>query len=341
MDQLEMTVKGRVQGIGFRKLIEQHAKEHKIKGSVSNTEDGSVKIISSGRKDNLDDFSLWVRSNPGFSKIEIVEENWKKPSEVPKDFRIVKKHSFLNDKFKSFLNLVKHFFLKKYGKPPIHIAIIPDGNRRWARKKALMPSMGHVKATDNNSLFSIFEEAKKFGVKYFSIWGFSTENWKRNEDEKNFLFNLLLKNVKKSIRGARKYKIMIRHVGRKDRLPKKLVKELGILEEKTKNYTGFTVLLCLDYGGRDEILRAVNKIIKDKKKKIDEKTFSDYLDTAGIPDPDLVIRTSGEKRLSGFMPFQASYSEIYFVKKYFPDFSRKDLRKVIKNFMNRERRFGG
>jgi len=130
-------------------------------------------------------------------------------------------------------------------------------------------------------------------------------------------------------------------LGRKDRLPRKLVKALRKLEEETHDYSDFNVQLCLDYGGRDEIIRAVNKMLKSGVKKVDEKMFSDNLDSAGIPDPDLIIRTSGEKRLSGLLPFQSVYAELYFSDSYFPDFDALELRKAVKSFGNRVRRFGG
>jgi len=183
---------------------------------------------------------------------------------------------------------------------PKHLVIIPDGNRRWAKKRNLPEIMGHNVAGDSNNFLPLLEEAKKLGVKYFSFWGFSTENWKRGEEERDNIFNLILKNLKKMEKNFHKNKIRFRHFGRKDRLPKKLLKEIRKVEEATKNYDDFNIQLCVDYGGRDEILRAINQILKDGKKTINEKIFASYLDTAEIPDPDFIIRTSKEKRLSGF-----------------------------------------
>ena len=142
------------------------------------------------------------------------------------------------------------------------------------------------------------------------------------------------------MREAEKEKYKVRHLGKKDRLPKKMSEKLSKIEESTKENKGVCVLLCIDYGGRDEIIRAANKAV-EKGEKVNEEVFSNYLDTKGVPDPELIIRTGGEKRLSGFMPFQSVYSEIYFTDKYFPDFIRDDLREAVKWFKGRKRKFGG
>jgi len=186
---------------------------------------------------------------------------------------------------------------------------------------------------------ALFNEAKRLGVKYMSFWGFSTENWNRNKEEIKAIFNLVLSMSEKFRKDAHKNKIRFRHIGRKDRLPKKLVSELERLERETALYKDFNVNLCLDYGGRDEILRAVNKLLG--KKKVSEKDFVMALDTAGIPEPDLIIRTSGENRTSGMMPFQAAYAELCFSNVYFPDFDAAELRKAVEEFSRRVRRFGG
>jgi len=226
-------------------------------------------------------------------------------------------------------------------KIPLHVAIIPDGNRRWARKKGLISTVGHEKSTKYENIISLFDEAKKLKIKYVSIWGFSTENWKRSKTEIKIIFQLILKVLKKLEKDAHKNKIRFRFFGRRDRIPKNLLSELKKLEKETKKYKDFNVQFFFDYGGRDEIIRAINKILNDKKKKIDEKSFEMYLDSSGIPGPDLIIRTSGEKRISGFMPFQSAYAELYFLEKNFPDFGKKDLRKAINEFGKRKRRFGG
>jgi len=229
----------------------------------------------------------------------------------------------------------------KEDKIPAHVAIIPDGNRRWARQNGMIATAGHAIAAKDEHLRSLLKEAKNLGVKYVSLWGFSCENWKREQEEKDKIFKLINKSVKCLKKEAHKEKIWCRHIGRKDRIPEYLRNSLVELENETKDYDDFHVILCVDYGGRDELIRAVNKIIAEGKKNIDEEEFDDYLDTKEIPDVDLIIRTGGEQRVSGFMPYKALYAEFYFTDTYFPDFNAKELRKAIKEFGKRERRFGG
>ena len=223
----------------------------------------------------------------------------------------------------------------------MHVAIIPDGNRRWAKSKGFEESFGHYKAGAYENLEELFREGKKLGIKYMSIWGFSTENWKRSDKEKEGIFELILSGVEKFMKDAGENQIRFRHIGRKDRLPAGLVSALKKLEKETEKYDKFNVQLCLDYGGRDEIIRAVNKALKAGAKSVDEKSFLGFLDTEGISDPDLIIRTAGERRLSGFMPFQAVYSEFYFSDLYFPDFGARELRRAVRDYGKRQRRFGG
>ncbi len=224
---------------------------------------------------------------------------------------------------------------------PQHVALIPDGNRRWARNRGLDGERGYLKAGSFENLRALFNEARVLGVKYFSLWGFSTENWKRGKVEIGVVFRLILDGLRKFDMEATKEKIRFRHLGRKDRLPKDIVHEIERLEEKTKKYRGFVVQLCLDYGGRDEIVRAVNRILKEERREIDEKGFFAYLDSGDVPEPDLIIRTSGEHRISGFMAYQGIYSELYFSDVYFPEFGPRELRMAIEEYSRRQRRFGG
>ncbi len=224
-------------------------------------------------------------------------------------------------------------------KIPLHIGIIPDGNRRWAVSKGLENVKGYSKV-DYAHIESLLLEAKKLGSKYVSLWLFSTENWKRPKYEINFLFDHFSKNLDLMLQGSLKNKIRIIHLGRKDRLPKKVVDGLELLESETSKFEDFTALLCMDYGGRDEIIRAVNKMLESGQSNINEDDFKKYLDSSDIPDPDLVIRTSGEKRLSGFMPFQTTYSEFYFTDLHFPDFGVKEFRQAIEDYSKRKRNMG-
>ena len=221
-----------------------------------------------------------------------------------------------------------------------HVAIIPDGNRRWAKKHGLTRWISHRKAGDYNNLILLFNEAKNLDIKYLSIWGFSTENWKRTKTEVNEILKVISKGIDDATEKADENRTCFKHIGRKDRLPKDLIRKLENLEQVTKKFKSNFVLLCLDYGGRDETIRTVNKLLNKKLKKINEKKFPSYLDTAGIPNPDLIIRTGGEKRLSGFMPYQSDYAELYFTDVYFPDFRPKELKEAVEEFSRRQRRFG-
>jgi undecaprenyl diphosphate synthase len=330
-----------VQGVNFRNSIKGYASSKDIKGYVANRKDGSVLIVAQGRKEALQSLISWIKNSPGLSKVDSLQYTEKEPKARYDGFEVIRERNFFVDQAKSFLNLGKTLITENENKIPEHIVIIPDGNRRWARERGLFPFYGHQTAGSMNHIIALLDEAKKQGVKYFSIWGFSTENWNRDKAEIKAIFDLVLKSVDKLKEEAHKHRIRFRHIGRKDRLPKELLAALEQLEEETGDYGEFNVQLCFDYGGRDEILRAVNKMLKSGIKDIDEQTFGEYLDTAGIPDPDLIIRTSGEKRISGLMPFQSSYSELYFSDIYFPDFDALELRKAIKSFGKRIRRFGG
>lgn len=346
MEEMKIEVYGRVQGVNFRSDIRSYCDEAGLKGYVRNREDGSVVIVVQGERKEINSFLSWVQNSPGFSKIDGLSFRWQKPSIEYNEFSIVREGGFIGDKAKAIVNLGKHVLMGAGSgidreKIPTHIAIIPDGNRRWAKEKGMIGSMGHYKSGSEENIKSLFEEARKQGVKYVSIWGFSTENWARDEKEIGSIFDLVLKIVKDFSENHEKYKIRFRHMGREDRLPKNLKEALDELEEKTKIYDDFNVNLFLDYGGRDEIVRAVNRVSAKKKEKIEEKDILDNLDTAGIPDPDLIIRTSGEKRTSGLMPFQSVYAEYYFTDVHFPDFDAREMKKALEDYANRDRRFGG
>lgn len=225
---------------------------------------------------------------------------------------------------------------------PKHIAIIPDGNRRWARKNGMKDIDGHMAGVKRT--FELVEAAANLGVEVITFWGFSTENWSRDEGEVSYLMqDIFLKQGKHFIPKFQEHKARFIHLGRKDRLSKELVKMLTELEDSTKQYTDRTVCFAIDYGGRNEMLRAVKKAL-DSGVSIDdlnEDTFGEYLDTAGISDPDMIIRTSGEKRLSGIMPWQSVYAELFFVDDFYPDFTVEKFTKVVEEFGQRQRRFGG
>ncbi len=219
-----------------------------------------------------------------------------------------------------------------------HIAIIPDGNRRWAKEKGLPAFEGHRRGAENFE--HLLNTARDLGIKYFTSWAFSTENWKRTEEENGYLFGLAREFIKKYKKKFLSEKVRFMHIGREDRLPQDIVQALKDMEEETKMFDGFTTIIGMDYGGHDEILRALDRI-KLAGLEITPENIENNLDTAGIPAPDLIIRTSGEQRLSGFMSWQSEYSEFYFPQVYFPDFGPEQLIRAVEDFRGRNRRFGG
>ncbi len=345
MKEARIEVRGRVQGVHFRNYIKKFAEKEEIMGSAMNLSDGGILIVAQGERDKINQLLSWLEESPGFSKVENIEVNWSDINKTSGHFKIVREGNFFADKFKSISGLVRRIFRTNWGEEsreiPRHVAIIPDGNRRWARYKGIESHFGHYKAGSYGNVESLLGEAKRMGVTHVSIWGFSSENWKRSSEEKKAIFELLSGGVERFMKFAKKNKMRFIHIGRKDRLPKDLIRSLEKLEKETLKYKEFNVLLCLDYGGRDELIRAVNKILEKGIKKVDEKDFAKFLDTKELPDPDLIIRTSGEKRISGFMPFQSAYAELYFSKKYFPDFGIEELHEALREYGKRERRFGG
>ena len=228
-------------------------------------------------------------------------------------------------------------------KIPDHIALIPDGDRRWARAKGFSPLEGHK--AGYLALKSLARASRELGVHTLTLWGFSTENWERSSKETENIMNLARKMIEDFMKEAMKEGVRFVHLGRKDRLPSDLVDMINKTEEKSKNNTKHILNVALDYGGRDEILRTVRKIIRDgvSPEKVDEKLFSSYLDTKDQPYPyvDLFIRTSGEQRTSGLMPWQMEYAEYYFEADHLPDFTPEKLRDAILDYSRRRRRFGG
>jgi len=228
---------------------------------------------------------------------------------------------------------------------PKHVAIILDGNGRWAKKRNMPRNYGHVQGS--KTVEQIIEDAYKMGIEYITVYAFSTENWKRSEDEVDALMKLLGKYLIDCIERSTKNNMKVRVIGDKTGLDSKLVERINELEEATKDATGLKFTIAINYGGRDEITRAVKNITMDivnqklQPEDITEELISARLDTAGLPDPDLMIRTSGEERLSNFLPWQLAYTEFYFTDVLWPDFDKEDLLKAIRYYNGRERRFGG
>ena len=222
---------------------------------------------------------------------------------------------------------------------PKHVAIIPDGNRRWAKEKGKPTTEGHRYAAQI-TLPNLINELIRFDIKYFTFWALSTENLiGRTKEELSHLFNLIRISLKSKYKEFKEKKIRLKIIGDLIKLPEDLQKEAYKITKETMNNKKITIVLGLNYGGRDEIIRSISKI-KDQRSKITKESVAQNLDTAGIPDPDLIIRTGGEKRLSGFMLWQSEYSELYFSDLYFPDFTAKELEKAINSYFERKRRFG-
>ena len=228
---------------------------------------------------------------------------------------------------------------------PQHIAIILDGNGRWAKKKGMPRSYGHTQGSKN--VERICEDAYKMGVKYLTVYAFSTENWKRPKDEVDTLMGLLRNYMKTCLKTAEKNRMRVRVLGDKTALDEDIRQRIAELEEATKNNDGLNFQIALNYGSRDEMVRAMKKMVNDVENNnisaedISEEKFSSYLDTKGIPDPDLMIRTSGEQRISNFLLWQMAYSEFYFTDVLWPDFDKSELEKAIAHYAKRDRRYGG
>ena len=223
---------------------------------------------------------------------------------------------------------------------PKHIAITMDGNGRWAKSKGKLRVFGHKNGV--KAVRDTVEGAVEIGIEYLTLYAFSTENWSRPEKEVNALMTLLVSAINRETETLMKNNIRLSTIGNINKLPSKAQKELQAAILKTKGNTRMTLILALSYSGRKEILNAVHNIIKDGKepKAINESVFQQYLSTKDVPDPELLIRTSGEYRISNFLLWQIAYSELYFTETLWPDFRRADLYKAILNYQSRERRFG-
>lgn len=227
---------------------------------------------------------------------------------------------------------------------PKHVAIILDGNGRWAKKRLLPRNMGHMEGA--KTVEKICEDANSLGIKYLTVYAFSTENWNRPEGEVNALMKLLRNYLKNCIKRANDNDMRVRVIGERTKLSEDIRLKIEELEEATSKNEGLNFTIAINYGSRDEMLRAMRKMNKDimdgklSESDITESTFNSYLDTKGIPDPDLIIRTSGEERVSNFLLWQLAYSEFYFTDVLWPDFNKDELIKAIQKYSLRERRFG-
>jgi undecaprenyl diphosphate synthase len=230
---------------------------------------------------------------------------------------------------------------KKFVQLPNHIAIVPDGNGRWAERRGLPRLSGHRVGADN--MHRMVEYLNEYPIKYVTLYGFSTENWSRPEEEVNGLFQILVEFIEKTVSEIHQKGIKLRHLGRLHELPEDLQQAINRGVELTKNNTRMTLSVAFNYGGRAEILDAIRHLVAEgiAPQTIDEDLFTSYLYTAGLPNVDLLIRTGDELRLSNFLIWQTTYSEYHFTKVLWPDFSKKDIDKALLSYSQRQRRFGG
>lgn len=228
---------------------------------------------------------------------------------------------------------------------PQHIAIILDGNGRWAKQHGMPRNFGHTQGAKN--VETICREAWDLGVKYLTVYAFSTENWSRPKEEVDALMKLLRNYMKNCIKTAEKNHMRVRVIGDKTGLAEDIQESIARLEESSKSQDGLNFQIAINYGSRDEMLRGMRKMLQDYKEnqfsldELDETKFQSYLDTADIPDPDLLIRTSGEQRISNYLLWQLAYTELYFTKVPWPDFTKEELVKAIEDYNSRDRRYGG
>lgn len=227
---------------------------------------------------------------------------------------------------------------------PRHVAIILDGNGRWAKAKGLPRTAGHTAGAKNVEV--VCEEAYNMGIEYLTLYAFSTENWNRSKEEVSALMNLLNQYLKNCLKTAKKNNMRIRVIGDISKLDETMQEKIKVLEKESADYTGLNLTIAINYGSRDEIVRGIKRMQRDiatdqlQVEDISEETFSRYLDTAELPDPDLMIRTSGEQRLSNYLLWQLAYAEFYFTPVAWPDFHGEELRKAVEAYENRDRRYG-
>ena len=221
---------------------------------------------------------------------------------------------------------------------PAHIGIIMDGNGRWAQKRGQLRTQGHLEGLKAGK--RIVKAASDLGLPYLTLYTFSTENWKRAADEVSFIMGLVRQYLRAEMDFTRENRIRVRHAGNREGLPEDILRDIDDTCRDSADFNGLQVIMALNYGGRDEIVRAVRKIIASGDEKVSEEKISQYLDNPDIPDPDLIIRTAGEFRTSNFLLWEGAYAEYYISDKLWPDWTGEDLKEAILTFRNRERRFG-
>jgi undecaprenyl diphosphate synthase len=341
--RLELHIVGRVQGVAFRSSAKQAADKLGITGYAKNLPDGSVEIVAEGKREALQEFLQWSFRGPFLASVEGLTYEWKVFDDSFTAFEVLRvKKNIIKDQIRAFKSLGNQITnLPKGVQVPEHIALICDGNRRWAKQRGLPTIEGHRVGFDK--VVKIAEASRDYGVRCITLWMFSTENWNRDEFEVKYLMNIFRRRFSKFSKSFHKDKVRFTHMGRKDRLPSDILETLNHMEEETKNYDKYYLNIALDYGGQDEILRAIKKgtELGIDMTSLSAKQFEGLLDTSCMPAPDLIIRTSGEQRLSGLMSWQSAYAEYYFTSVNLPDFGTQELKEAILEYSYRNRRFGG
>src|SRR3989344_4846164 len=343
--RLHIFVAGRVQGVFYRASAKRVADQYGLTGFAMNLPDGRVEIVAEGSEVGLRALLDWCYRGSLLANVDSLSFEWSN-IEISKylNFQISRDDgSLIVDQVHALTNLGRRVLNKVDKKVeeavirvPKHVVIIPDGNRRWARERGLLPWEGHKEGIERTK--ELLRLAPQMGVSHMTFWGFSTENWSRPAEEVGWLMRAFTRAVKELGKELIKNKTAFRHLGRKDRLDPKLLAGLTELENKTAHFKDSTFSMALDYGGRDEIMRAAKKASENGG--VSEENITKELDTAGLPDPDLIIRTSGEQRLSGIMPWQGIYAELYFTPLYFPDFTPAQFQLALADYSQRQRRFG-
>ena len=344
-NKTKIIICGRVQGVGFRKYTKRIAEHFSIQGNVMNLTNGDVEV-NIIQDNQYQYFINKLKRGSLLSRVEKIEIIDYQDNKDFFGFEIIRDFHFIKDQIMSFINLLKSLSpfhrlnINKLSDLHIrHLTIIPDGNRRLARDNNVYTFKGHNIGVKQLIGLLSFIIDNHLNINYITAWGFSSDNWKRSQEEVSYLMELFKRTMIEYGPLFIQKEIRFRHIGRRDRLDKELLAIIDKLESDTKTFDKYNFSIIIDYDGRDEILNAINNIIIDKKDiRIDN--FTEYLYTKDIPDTDLFIRTSGEMRSSGLFLWQGAYSEWYYTKKHFPNFDKYELYKALIDYKNRDRRFG-
>lgn len=342
--RIHILASGRVQGVFFRASAKRVADTHGLTGYARNLQDGQVEIIAEGDESGLRALLDWCYRGSLLANVDGLSFDWQEATGEYTTFQVSRNDgSLIVDQVHAMTNLGRRVLNRVdrkveevIHKVPQHVVIIPDGNRHWAKEHGEPFWKGYQEGMERTK--ELLRVGSNAGIPHMTLWGFSTENWSRPKEEVEWLMKAFTEAVSDLRSELLSNNISFRHLGRKDRLSRELAQELSNLERETAHFNGKTFSMALDYGGRDEIVRAAQKA--SEQGILDDKSFSLALDTVGLPDPDLIIRTSGEQRLSGIMPWQGVYAELYFTPLHFPDFTADQFRIALADYAGRQRRFG-